>query len=165
MKISRIITNKNVDKDFEGNECRLIRSIIKSEIIGGSKYYHIKTERCKFVKEIKINTPKIFNGFDDLSVESTNNITPLEDEIILKIISQKDNIQVRQIKKEEYNIIYSGIKLNTQSTLDSDLWNFEKELEELALLSMTRNSSIFHTFSNDWVIYDPENLDNLNIVI
>ncbi len=152
MKLSRIITNKHVDKDFDGNDCLLMRTIERTTKIGNSKYYYIRTDRCNYVDdEVTIqNEPTISESGEVIVSEPTTKMVKK-----LVVISKKDSVQTKIIKRDEYNMAYSQVKL-LASLSGNELWEFEEKLEELALLTLTKMSKIFHTVENDWVIFDNE---------
>lgn len=152
-----IITNKFVDKDFDGVDCLLRRTILKVEKLGNKRYYHILTERCNFVDVPVEAVYETTIGEDGNLIKSL--VSEATTKKALNIIGKKDEIQIKPIGKSEYNGIYDIIKLNT--SLEDDLWGFEHELEKNALLVMTKLSHIFHTEANDWVYY-PEYEDELN---
>ncbi|BAV39262.1 hypothetical protein BPT24_137 [Tenacibaculum phage pT24] len=153
---SRIITNKNVDVDFDGNPCRLRRTITNVHTRNNKKYYHILTERVRLNENKPIFVDKVeIDGFgNEIITQEVKYINFVE------VIDQKDRVQIKSIGKEEYNLSYQAIKLTVPFT-DDDLWEFEKKLQDMALLVLTKASTVFNTGNDDWE-FENEYLDRIN---
>ena len=144
MSIS-IITNKKVDKTFEGEDCLLKRSIISTFKKDNYKKYIILTERCNYydveVLEVDENGIPILddNGDQTFVTESK-----------LKILSKKDTEGVSKYSFEEINGLYLAIQPSIPSGLSKmDTEDFE---EKLALLVVTQQESPWSTNPVDWEI-------------
>jgi len=143
-KIS-IITNKAVDKTFEGVDCLLLRTLTETLKKGNVKRYTIKTERCNYVKVEN----QILD--EDMNPLLNEDGTPqIETSIELQTLGQKDGSSIRVFSFDEINGLYEMIK----DQIPSDLTKMQTENieEQIALLVITQQDEPWSTVASDWEI-------------
>lgn len=144
---SSIITNKNVDKTFAGEDCLLRRTIINKRQKNCVRTYNILTEKVKYEDVL---LPSLDEKGDVQFDENGELIESLQS--TLKVIEQKDSISDFVVTDIDADILYNAIKANI--SLGESYSEFERSIETMALLYVTQSTLVWGTSPNDWEIYN-----------
>lgn len=144
MKTTSIITNKKVDKTFEGEECLLKRTIVSTIKEDNKKRFIVRTERANYYD---VEIPLLIDGIEQFDTDGN----PLFETVSqLKVINKKDSEAVVYRTQQEIDFVFNLIK--DQVNFDNGYFEFEQRVEQLGLLLGTQQDKPFGTQPTDWQI-------------
>lgn len=143
----QIITNRKVDFTFESEPCLLMREIVSFNGKNGTTKYIIQTSQCNYYpQEIQSSDE---NG--ELMFDESEN--PVIEEIqVLKTLAIKQKDGVLLVDKITSDALYSAVK--NEVKLEDSYYDFQQQVELLALLTKTRMDSPYGTKPEDWIILE-----------
>lgn len=144
----QIITNRNVDKTFDKEPCRLLREIVgfNGNELGVTKYI-VQTKQVTFVD---YEVPTYDETGYPLLDENGENIT--ETKQALKVLAVKQSDGILLVTKEVSDNLYKAIK--SQLELGDSLFDYQQQVELMALLIETQMIEPYDTEAKDWEIYN-----------
>jgi len=143
MKTISIITNKKVDKTFEGEDCLLKRTIISTIKEDNKKRFIVRTERANYYD---VQYPLLNEDGTPQLDEQGNELIEAKSE--LKVINKKDSEAVVYRTQQEIDFVFNLIK--DQVNFDNGYFEFEQKVEQLGLLLGTQQDKPFGTQPEDW---------------
>lgn len=142
-----IITNKKVDKTFEGEECLLKRTIVKVIKERTFKKYIILTERCNYYEE---EVQKVDSETGELLFDENQN--PIIETVnVLRSLGKKDKEGVLLMTFDEINVFSKNISSLISSSIIDEM-DIENTKEQYALLQITKDEKAWGTKEDDWIL-------------
>jgi len=149
MKTISIITNVNVDKTFDGEDCKLKRTIISTHKENKNRVYIVKTER---VIEDTREVPLLDEDGDIQFNENGDMVMTTEP--YMKSLGLKDSLATVIMSEDEINGLYQLASANGITLENNTYTNFINELEQEGLLLGTKQDQPWGTTAEQWVKYN-----------